>query len=575
MAPKEETENNGNTAGDLIETENMVDISPSGDVIPRTRKHCNHVKDSDLTLSDIFPEDFDSESKFDNHAFCCEVSKLLGFENKSERLLTFEKLYTPSDELIAGNESSMVISKESVELNEQDSYSNSKIVTSSACTKDSPVTMSLCVSVTDESLLPPELWHAAIKREPVNVWILQVADNELSPDSKVSSPLQIVFPWDHSWPWESQCEIQSSDEDDPPTYTTLQTVNWDDTTSCHSGQLKDSFQEGAGSSGFSDDEEMSSCTGENTNVLGSDSGLQTSSSDGDLRMLQQTGVCFPENCWSEDANTFALTELRLCSDADSRCSIDTDRQTDPTPVLQALPGEYYSCSLCQKTFTDQLNFKYHKRTHKDRKLFNCDLCNQKFAREKTLERHRLTHSVPVQPVMLECSSCGDTFEQKSQLKIHVRTMHREESAEAPDAPRTRGSGPYACEICRKTFAHATRLKHHQAAHYERQYNCHICSVTLATKHSLRRHLYIHSGEKPFRCDICGKTFAFELYLRNHKKKHLAFKLHDCAFCPEQFRSRRELKAHLQVHRGQYHCQVCNENLRSKHKLKEHMQSHET
>ncbi|GLH05272.1 Protein suppressor of hairy wing [Gryllus bimaculatus] len=574
MAPKEETNENGNATDGMTTEEKMVDVSTIQEDISSAGKHCNSiVNHSEVPVTEVFDEDLDVTSTVENHAVCRKVSKDVELDaSKDEK----EDYGTHIENLTNKEENSNLKTLDVNECGEVEKGDHD-MMDESMCTKENSVTMSLCVSVADGAVLPPDLWHAAVKKEPVNVWIVQVSDGDFSPDSKVSSPLQIVFPWEHSWSWDSQLDPVSSDEDEPPTYTTLQTVNWDDTTSCHSGQLRDASHEGAGSSGFSDDEEMSSVTGENFNLLGSDSGLQTSSSDGDLRMLHQSGgVGIPEDSWSEDANTFALTELRLGSDADSRCSIDTDRQTEAPSSLPASGArEHFSCPLCQKTFTDQLNFKYHKRTHKDRKLFTCDLCNQKFAREKTLERHRLTHSVPVQPPVLECPACSETFEQRTQLRIHMRAVHRDERTEGVDASGTRNSGPFTCEICRKTFAHATRLKHHQAAHYERQYNCHICSVTLATKHSLRRHLYIHSGEKPFGCDICGKAFAFELYLRNHMKKHLAFKFHDCAFCPQQFCSRRELKAHLQVHRGQYHCQVCKENFRSKHKLQEHMQSHET
>ncbi len=40
------------------------------------------------------------------------------------------------------------------------------------------------------------------------------------------------------------------------------------------------------------------------------------------------------------------------------------------------------------------------------------------------------------------------------------------------------------------------------------YECHLCFKTVATSYNLKRHMMIHSGERPYCCDICDKRFRF-------------------------------------------------------------------
>ena len=60
---------------------------------------------------------------------------------------------------------------------------------------------------------------------------------------------------------------------------------------------------------------------------------------------------------------------------------------------QHLPNSPYNCSTCGRSFNQRSNLKTHLLTHTDQKPYSCNECGKDFRRKCDLRRNAITHSV--------------------------------------------------------------------------------------------------------------------------------------------------------------------------------------
>ncbi|XP_060094599.1 uncharacterized protein LOC132571824 [Heteronotia binoei] len=75
------------------------------------------------------------------------------------------------------------------------------------------------------------------------------------------------------------------------------------------------------------------------------------------------------------------------------------------------------------------------------------------------------------------------------------------------------------------------------------YECSYCGKRWPCQSQLRRHVKIHTGERPHKCTDCGKSFSTSSNLSQHKSVHTGERPYICKDCGKSYRRRASLVQH--------------------------------
>lgn len=191
--------------------------------------------------------------------------------------------------------------------------------------------------------------------------------------------------------------------------------------------------------------------------------------------------------------------------------------------------ELYECFDCKKSFNHLMDLCRHMREHLFEKPFKCSICKLNFATERWMLKHKKNHT----NLIHDCEYCNRSFDNKNDLKNHVRTSHETELK------------TYECNQCSQTFtlkslftSHLTKHKKHPESHL-----CAECGKVFETNTTLNTHLILHRNDKPFACTQCPAKFKTKQILNIHSTVHNDEYKYVCEICNKSFRYRASLREH--------------------------------
>ncbi|XP_075383805.1 transcriptional repressor CTCFL [Tenrec ecaudatus] len=181
-------------------------------------------------------------------------------------------------------------------------------------------------------------------------------------------------------------------------------------------------------------------------------------------------------------------------------------------------------------------------------------------------------------------------EGQEEIMLTIANMLVEEAGESPSSSeavaakaskqqkKTKGAKQtFHCDTCTFASSRVSSFKRHMKIHTsEKPHGCHLCVKAFRTVTLLRNHVNTHTGTRPFKCEDCDMAFVTSGELVRHRRyKHTHEKPFKCSACKYASVEASKLKRHMRSHTGErpFQCSQCSYASRDTHKLKRHMRTH--
>ncbi|XP_046407550.1 zinc finger protein 271-like [Ischnura elegans] len=247
----------------------------------------------------------------------------------------------------------------------------------------------------------------------------------------------------------------------------------------------------------------------------------------------------------------------------------------------------YSCHQCEKSFSRKGNLVRHIRTHAADERYSCHQCEKSFSQKGNLVRHIRVHTSDKR---YSCHQCEKSFSQKGHLVCHIGTHTADKRYSCHQCEKSYtskqnlvahklkhpGVKPYPCYQCEKSFLQKMDLVCHLRTHTKKgPYSCNECGKSFPIKSRLVCHIRTHTKEKPYSCNECGKSFSQKIYLISHIHRHKEDKPYSCDQCEKSYTSKNNLVAHKRAHAGEkpFQCTICRKSYTASSALTFHMWTH--
>ncbi|KAM3958154.1 uncharacterized protein ACR2FA_007793 [Aphomia sociella] len=239
-------------------------------------------------------------------------------------------------------------------------------------------------------------------------------------------------------------------------------------------------------------------------------------------------------------------------------------------------GDVKKCAHCNKEFRHLSTYYTHLRTHRSEHV--CTLCGVSFVSMAGLHMHKKVKHVNNEIERSEDETCHEevnTYCERCDIRFETRKAYEEhlshsvlhvDNAEELDVnqeitdatrkakyrkPMRAKTKPTTCRQCGKHFeTQAACLKHHLAEHPRTafttdRYVCEVCGVSLAPG-SIAAHQNRHTRRKLYPCEVCGRTFNVSVVLKRHMLVHTGERPIACNLCDKRFTRTQSMKLHYRT-----------------------------
>ena len=229
---------------------------------------------------------------------------------------------------------------------------------------------------------------------------------------------------------------------------------------------------------------------------------------------------------------------------------------------QAQTNTSHLTALMQPEFS--LNLPLYANAQSEQEL---DMINQQFSAQNTqaLNESSLNETCSLLQVVVYSNDPQDevnmiSASEQETFETNTITYDEMQLSDEPlvhfDSQMKEISNVFECEVCYKTYDTQDALTQHSLSHSrEGSHACATCGLSYKSDNELKIHLKTHSGkQQKYYCDICKKGWVHSFELKRHMVVHTTEKPHPCTHCNTRFKRFSDLKRHIRVR----HAEKCSD-----------------
>ncbi|KAK7880194.1 hypothetical protein WMY93_033140 [Mugilogobius chulae] len=298
----------------------------------------------------------------------------------------------------------------------------------------------------------------------------------------------------------------------------------------------------------------------------------------------------------------------------------------------------FRCAVCSYASTQLVNLQRHLRTHTGEKPYACDQCEYACSSRGNLRRHQRTHATEQRKKKKNNKMSGAAVEKREKKKRGGRERKKRQRKSLSLVLLSLGSGvvfssscsalPVLCRICGQTLEEEDMQQNDKSTQTQRTglpslllrllpshaspasktlqiqtlpllplplllslplplnpppsdsrpdqvHRCPHCPYASSHLDNLKRHLRVHTGEKPFTCSTCSYACGNLANLKRHERVHTGAKPFHCPVCGYSCNQSMNLKRHMLRHTGHkpYECGECGYTTGHWDNYKRHQRKH--